>query len=106
MTPTTRLQLTYVLPAVVLLALFAPRLWGSGTEAVLPYSQFQQLLAQDKVKQVVVDGESLRGELKEPLKDAPNQGRVLFVTNQVSPELAAALEKHGVTFAARLESPL
>ena len=53
MTPTTRLQLTYVLPAVVLLALLAPRLWGAGTEAVLPYSQFQQLLAQDKVKQVV-----------------------------------------------------
>jgi cell division protease FtsH len=106
MTPTTRLKLMYVLPAVVFLALVAPRLWGAGTEAVLPYSQFQQLLAQDKVKQVVIDGELLRGELKEPLKEAPNAGRVLFVTNQVSPELAAALEKHGVTFAARVESPL
>ncbi len=54
----------------------------------------------------MIEGDSIQGELKEPLKDGPNQGRVRFVTNQVSPELAATLEKSGVTFAARVESPL
>src|SRR5512146_831839 len=97
----------YLLPLVALGVLIASELGGTaGSVAVLPYSEFQQLLAQQKVKEVVIEGETLRGELKEPLKEGPNAGRVRFVTNQVSPELAAALEKHGVTFAARVESPL
>jgi len=97
----------YVLPLVFLGALLVRELWGSAqTVALLPYSEFQQLLAQQKVKEVVIEGDSIQGELKEPLKDGPNQGRVRFVTNRVSPELAATLEKSGVTFAARAESPL
>jgi len=75
-----------------------PRLWTA------PLSRRPR--AQQKVKDVVIEGDSIQGELKEPLKDGPNQGRVRFVTNQVSPELAATLEKSGVTFAARVESPL
>jgi len=97
----------YVLPLVFLGALLVRELWGSAqTVALLPYSEFQQLLAQQKVKEVVIEGDSIQGELKEPLKDGPNQGRVRFVTNRVSPDLAATLEKSGVTFAARAESPL
>jgi cell division protease FtsH len=96
----------FVLPLVFVGALLARELWAPATVALLPYSEFQQLLAQHKVKEVVIEGESIRGELKEALKEGPNQGRVRFVTNQVSPELAATLEKSGVTFAARVESPL
>jgi cell division protease FtsH len=98
----------YLLPLVVVGALIVRDLASAGGDgvAVLPYSEFQQRLARQEVKEVVVDGETLRGELKEPLKDGPNAGRLRFVTNQVSPELAATLEGHGVTFAARVESPL
>ena len=103
----TRGRLIYLLPLLLLGGLLTRNLWNdAATVAVLPYSEFQQLLAEQKVKEVVIEGETLRGELKEPLKEGPNQGRDRFVTNQVSPELAASLEKHGVTFAARPESPL
>ena len=90
MTDKARFNPWYVLPVVFVGALLARELFrDAGTVAVLPYSEFQQLLAQQKVKEVVIEGESIRGELKEPLKEAPNQGRVRFVTNQVSPELPA-----------------
>jgi cell division protease FtsH len=102
-----RFNFVYVLPLAVLGLMLVQELWGGyRTVALLPYSEFQQLLAQQKVKEVLIEGDSIRGELKEPLKEAPNQGRVRFVTTQVSPELAATLEKSGVTFAARAESPL
>ncbi len=103
----TRGRLIYLLPLLLLGGLLTRNLWNdAATVAVLPYSEFQQLLAEQKVKEVVIEGATLRGELKEPLEEGPNQGRDRFVTNQVSPELAASLEKHGVTFAARPESPL
>ena len=102
-----RLNVWYLLPIVVVAGLLVREVWvTSESVALLPYSEFQQLLAQQKVKEVVIEGDTIRGELKEPLKEGPNQGRVSFFTNQVSPELAATLEKHGVTFAARVESPL
>jgi cell division protease FtsH len=101
------INFVYVLPLAFFGALLFRDLLGSHrTVALLPYSEFQQLLAQQKVKEVLIEGDSIRGELKEPLKEAPNKGRVRFVTTQVSPDLAATLEKHGVTFAARAESPL
>jgi cell division protease FtsH len=81
-------------------------LWiRSQSVAVIPYSQFQQLLEQKKVKEVLIDADSIQGELKEPLQEAPYQGRQRFVTTRVSPEIATSLEKYGVTFAGRVESP-
>jgi cell division protease FtsH len=106
MNETTRGRIAYLLPLLLLGVILARELWSAPAVAVVPYSEFQQLLDQQKVKEVVIEGDTLRGELKEPLKEGPNQGRVQFVTNQVRPELAAALEKHGVTFGARVESPL
>src|SRR5512133_375775 len=97
----------YLLPIVLIGRLLVREvLVTSENVALLPYSEFQQLLAQQKVKEVVIEGDTIRGEFKEPLTEGPNKGRVSFFTNQVSPELAATLEKHGVTFASRAESPL
>ncbi len=102
-----RINLVYLVPLVFFGALLVRDVLGSkGSVALLPYSEFQQLLAQQKVKEVLIEGDSIQGELKEPLKEAPNKGRVRFVTTRVSPDLAATLEKYGVTFAARAESPL
>jgi cell division protease FtsH len=61
-------------------------------------------VAQGKVKEVVVDADSIQGELKEPLQEAPFAGRRLFATTRVSPELSASLEKSGVTFTDRVEN--
>jgi cell division protease FtsH len=105
MNPKTRFNLVYVLIAVSGV-LVVHALWLRAQEvAVIPYSQFQQLLVQGKVQEVVIDADSIQGVLKEPLKGAPYQGRSRFVTTQVRPDLAASLEKYGVTFTGRVESP-
>ncbi|HTP29233.1 MAG TPA: ATP-dependent zinc metalloprotease FtsH [Anaeromyxobacteraceae bacterium] len=101
----TRFNVAYVLIAMSGVFLVHDFWVRSQAVAVIPYSQFQQLLAQGKVKEAVVDADSIQGVLKEPLQGAPYQGKNRFVTTQVRPELAATLEKYGVTFAGRVESP-
>ncbi|HZZ83043.1 MAG TPA: ATP-dependent zinc metalloprotease FtsH [Anaeromyxobacteraceae bacterium] len=105
MNKNTRFNLVYVLIAVTGVLLVHDLWVHSQGVAVIPYSLFQQLLAQGKVQEVVVDADSIQGGLKEPLQTAPYQGRSRFVTTMVRPELAATLEKHGVTFTGRVESP-
>ncbi|HEY2616093.1 MAG TPA: ATP-dependent zinc metalloprotease FtsH [Acetobacteraceae bacterium] len=64
-----------------------------GTD-VIPYSQFQQYLDANKVKQVTVAGSVIRGTLTDPMPD----GRSSFTTVQVPPDLAGQLAKHNVEF--------
>ncbi len=64
---------------------------GRGAEAI-PYSEFQTLLDQGKVKQVVVSGDQITGTLKQA---RPN-GSTGFVTQRVAPALASELQKHDV----------
>ena len=47
--------------------------------AAIPYSEFQKLVRDDKVAQVVVSQDQLQGELKEPLLG----GKKRFVTVRV-----------------------
>ena len=61
---------------------------------VIPYSQFQQYLDANKVKQVTVAGNVIRGTLTEPMPD----GRSNFTTVQVPPDLAGQLAQHKVEF--------
>jgi cell division protease FtsH len=68
--------------------------------APLPYSEFQQLLKDGKVKEVVVAANQIRGELKEPVK-----GKTRFATTRVEPELVDELSKYDVKFAGHMESP-
>ncbi|MDQ2804790.1 MAG: ATP-dependent zinc metalloprotease FtsH, partial [Pseudomonadota bacterium] len=71
---------------------------GGGRNAAdaIPYSQFQQLLDQGKVKNVVIAGTALQGTVSEKL---PN-GQSTFTTERVSPDLAAQLQKRNVTYSA------
>jgi cell division protease FtsH len=68
---------------------------GPGTTAI-PYSQFEQLLNDGKVTNVVVAGDSISGTLSQKLPD----GNDHFTTVQVPGDLAGALEKHHVQFSA------
>jgi len=61
----------------------------------IPYSQFQTLLDQGKVKSVVVSGQVINGQLTENL---PNSKTAYFTTHAVPPTLASQLEKHNVQF--------
>src|SRR5208337_1512757 len=59
----------------------------------IPYSQFEQLLDENKISEVLVGPENIQGTLKAPLAD----GRKLFYTVRVDPGLADKLKAHGVT---------
>src|SRR5271165_6697828 len=58
----------------------------------IPYSQFEQLLNENKISEVLVGSETIQGTLKEPFPD----GRKLFSTIRVDPALAGKLSAHGV----------
>jgi len=82
----------YVLAAVLGVLLFQ-WWWASYSQVeIIPYSQFESLLDQDKVAQVTVSADSIQGTLKEPL---PNGKRDFFVT-RVDPQLAEKLARHQV----------
>jgi cell division protease FtsH len=67
---------------------------GSGGTDVIPYSQFQQYLDANKVKEVTVAGNVIHGTLTEKMAS----GRTSFTTVQVPPDLASQLAKHNVQF--------
>jgi len=68
-------------------------LWLQYTQVeTIPYSQFEQLLAQNKISEVFVRSDTIQGMVTEPFPD----GRKLFYTVRVDRELADALKAHGV----------
>jgi cell division protease FtsH len=77
------------LVGVLLLQYFWSR--NSPIETI-PYSKFEQLLDQDKVVDVTVGADSIRGSLKEPLPS----GKREFFAIRVDPQLAAKLAAHDV----------
>ena len=99
MIDSNRFNLAYVLVAIVGVLLVHDAWTSARTVAHIPYSEFQQLLREDQVKEVVVSANEIQGELK-----AAKDGRSRFVTTRVEPELSEALDQHGVAYAARNES--
>ena len=68
----------------------------------LAYSEFQKLVSEGKVKEVVITDGELRGELKNP--EAPNKR--YFRTTRVDGALASELQKHDVKFSGQVDSKL
>jgi cell division protease FtsH len=68
--------------------------------AVIPYSEYQQLLKQGKVATVGISDRTLQGTLKEPLSSGQKQ----FITTRVDQETAQELEKYNVRFTGQIES--
>ena len=99
--PRQRLGILYLLAAVVAGSLLL-QVWQTyQTVAPIPYSEFEKLLEDGKVKEVVVTDDALRGELTEAI-----DGKTRFVTNRVDAELAQSLEGHGVEYSKEQQSPL
>ncbi|RMG07194.1 MAG: ATP-dependent metallopeptidase FtsH/Yme1/Tma family protein [Planctomycetota bacterium] len=77
--------------------------WNAAmAPAVVPYSEFLQLLEQGKLEEVVVDSDEVTGRLKE----RDEKGRRFVIARRVEPELAKELAQRGVTFSRRPESTL
>jgi cell division protease FtsH len=95
----TRFSISYVIVALLAILLLQD-VWSRMQGVTpLPYSQFEQLLKDNKIEEVMVSSGEIRGTLKEPVN-----GKKQFVTNRVEPELANELSKHNVKFAAQRES--
>jgi cell division protease FtsH len=99
--PRSRLRFLYLLAAIVGASLLL-EMWNTHeTVAPIPYSEYEKLLEDGKVKEVVVTDDTLRGELTEPL-----DGKTRFVTNRVDPDLAQQLQAHGVEYSEEQQSTL
>ncbi len=96
MEPETRkrwIMIAYTVAAVtgVLILRFY---WASYSQIEnIPYSQFEQLLNDDKIAEVTISSNSLQGKLKAPLPD----GKQTFFAVRVDPAIADKLAAHGVT---------
>jgi len=69
-------------------------IWANYSQvATIPFSQFDQLVSQDKVAEVAIGTDTIQGTLKEPLPG----GKKVFVTARVDAQLADKLAAHGIT---------
>ena len=86
----------------ILLMLFIQSLYLQSTRLTpIPYSRFETLLNDNKIKEVAIGQNQIQGTLKEAEPD----GLKDFITTRVQPpELADALNKHGITYSGVIES--
>lgn len=75
--------------------------WQSNQQvATIPYSEFQTLLSNNQVSEVLVSEDYLQGELKEPRADSKKR----FITTRVEDDLSKELVQHGVKFSRVVEN--
>jgi cell division protease FtsH len=91
----------YIIAAVLGMLLIQDLYLESTKLTPIPYSRFEQLLNEDKVKEVRIGQNQIQGNLKEAQPD----GLKDFITTRVQPpELAENLTKHGVVYSGVIES--
>jgi cell division protease FtsH len=94
-----RFTLVYVMLAILGVVTLQD-IWVSyRTVERIPYSRFEELLEQDQIKSVVVRGDTIEGELKEP-----EGGKARFVTQRFDPALAQRLEGRNIEFSSLPEN--
>ncbi|MFK9099292.1 ATP-dependent zinc metalloprotease FtsH [Pseudomonas guariconensis] len=86
-------KLYYLVIAIALLTALLFSLFDRSAVATLPYSQFLQLLEQQKVSDLQIKRNRIQGRLQEPI-----DGRERFSTVRVDPALSAQLSQSGVAF--------
>ncbi|MBI5861995.1 MAG: ATP-dependent metallopeptidase FtsH/Yme1/Tma family protein [Rhodocyclales bacterium] len=95
----TRWNISYWLMALAVLFLWQS--WNTARQVEsVPYSEFEQALAQNRVAEVVIGDQTVTGILKTPEAN----GKTLLVATRVEPDLAGRLEKYGVRYSRVIES--
>jgi cell division protease FtsH len=98
----TQLNIWYAL-AAVLAVLFVREQWIQSQQVeTIPYSRFESLVAEGRVKDVYVTDRFIRGTLKDPAAE----GYTRFVTTRVEPALAEKLSARGVNVTGEIEETL
>ena len=96
----THFNLGYAIAAILAVFVIQYFISMASQIAVIPYSEYQQLLKQGKVATVGISDRTVQGTLKEPLPSGQKQ----FVTTRVDQETAQELEKYNVKFTGQIES--
>ncbi len=96
----TGFNVAYAVFAIIALLCIEYVIITANKIAVIPYSQYQQLLRDGKVDSVGISDRTVQGILKEPLPDGKKQ----FVTTRVDQDVAQELEKYHVRFTGQIES--
>jgi cell division protease FtsH len=100
MQKTSRFNLAYAFLAIFGVFLLHDLWAGYQSVSTVPYSEFQRLVREGKVKEIFVSEGEIRGEVKAP---EPNI-KQYFRTNRVDSSLAEELKKHDVKFSGEVES--
>ena len=95
----TQFNLGYLIFALLAMVLVQQWWQRVQTVEVVPYSEFEQLLGQDKIAEVTVSDQHITGKLK-----SPEKGKSIVVANLVPPEVAERLSKYGVKYTRVQES--
>jgi cell division protease FtsH len=96
----TQFNIGYILFAVLAILLLQQWWQQAQTVEVVPYSEFEKLLAEDRIEEVVVSDSRITGKLKAPQKD----GTKAVVANMVQPDVAERLSKFKVKYTRVQES--
>src|SRR5688500_19769327 len=94
----TQLNMLYVGIAVFVILLLQNWSTRRGVE-IIPYSEFEQLLQNNEIKEVYIRQDYLEGKLQKPLPD----GGERFITTRVDPQLADRLGQANVKFTGVIE---
>src|SRR5579871_2489375 len=95
----TQFNVGYWIAAFFLLMAFQYLFTMATQVAQIPYSEFETYLNQGKVAEVAVSDRFIQGRFKEPI-----DGRPMFITTRVEPDLARQLQGHGVMVTGQIES--
>ncbi len=90
----TQFNIGYLLFAMAAILVLQQWWQQAQTVEVVPYSEFERLLAEDKIDEVVVSEQRITGKLK----GAEKGGKTVAVANLVQPELAERLSRFGVKY--------
>jgi len=99
MNPRTQFNIWYWVAAFLVLAAFQYVFTAANQVAQIPYSQFEAYLREGRISEVAVSDRFIQGRFIEPV-----DGRPMFVTTRVEPDLARQLQEHGVTVTGQIES--
>ena len=97
----TQFNIGYVLFAVFAILLLQQFWQQAQTVEVVPYSEFEKLLAENKIEEVVISDKRITGKLKGDPDGRENGGRREPASK---PDLAERLSKYGVSYTASYES--
>jgi cell division protease FtsH len=89
----TQINIAYLVFALFAMVLVQQWWQTAQTVEVVPYSEFEKLLAADRIAEVTVSDQRITGKLK-----SPENGKTVAVANIVEPDLADRLSKYGVKY--------